>query len=65
MSDNINGGFPPLQLELIKEKIDEKKDTKIERFYAPSNLNILKILSTKKEENMIKKDTTIDVIESL
>ena len=65
MSDNINGGFPPLKLELIKEKIDEKKDKKIERFYAPYNLNILKILSTKKEENMIKKDTTIDIIESL
>lgn len=65
MSDNINGGFPPLKLELIKEKIGEKIDTKIERFYAPSNLNILKILSIKKEESMIKKDTAIDVIESL
>jgi hypothetical protein len=63
MSDNVNGGFPPL--ELIKEKIYEKEDIKNERFYAPSNLNILKILSTKKNETMIKKNNIIDTIDSL
>jgi hypothetical protein len=67
MSDNINGGFPPLNLEIIKEykKNDENKDMKIKRFYAPSNLNIMKILNTKKKETMINKEKIIDAIESL
>ena len=49
MTDNINGGFPPLKLELIKEK-NKDKDIKIERFYAPTNLNISKILNIKKKK---------------
>lgn len=66
MSENINGGFPPIKIEQeYKKDIKDKEKKSVERFYAPTSLNIVKILNTKKVSNMISQDETIDAIDSL
>lgn len=64
MSEYINAGFPPLKLEIIKKSTSTNKKESNNRFYAPTNLNIFKILNTTKKDTMIQKKEIIDTIES-
>lgn len=66
MSEQINGGFPPIKLENnIIEKKDQKEKKTVERFYASTSLNIVKILNTKKTSSMIQQEDNINAIDSL
>ena len=67
--ENINGGFPPINLqETIKENIKKDISIKKERaFLANSlnNVNIQNIIKSKKENFIKSKDDTLDIIDSL
>ena len=71
--ENINGGFPPINLQEIKK--DNRKNTPItkegaikERAFSANslnNVNIQNIIKSKKENFIKSKDDTLDIIDSL
>lgn len=62
---NINGGFPPIKILDDNNKKDKVLNIKKERGFSNSNVNILNIISSKKEEIIKKKVEEINVIDSL
>ena len=67
--ENINGGFPPINLQETKKE-DVKKNISIKKeraFSANSlnNVNIQNIIKSKKENFIKSKDETLDIIDSL
>lgn len=66
---NINGGFPPINLQNINKKDNIKKEGSIkERAFTPNslnNVNIQSIIKSKKDNFIKEKESTLDIIESL
>lgn len=62
--DNINGGFPPIQL--IKFKETKKKEDKTlvkERGFTSNTVSIHNIIKTKKEDVILNKEKELEIID--
>lgn len=65
---NINGGFPPINLQEIKKDNIKKEDSIKERAFTPNslnNVNIQNIIKSKNKDFIKEKESKLDIIESL
>lgn len=65
---NINGGFPPINLQEIKKDNIKKADSIKERAFTPNslnNVNIQNIIKSKNKDFIKEKESKLDIIESL
>jgi hypothetical protein len=66
--ENINGGYPPIQMVVFKDQKSSEKKFSKERAMSSSsnNVNIRNIIKTKKTENILNnKKNDLEIIDSL